>query len=205
MALIEFQRLVGNQIRMYKIIFFSFVATIACLSCKTAEKEIDHLDLAKQYYKALDDSDDSAMVFVLTDSLLTRETEYDYEQTFSLAQYEEWVKWDAVFEPTYEILSIEQEGDLVKTRISKNDKRIQFLHQGPIVTHQVIGFENNKITRIETTKYEVFNDTLFVKNREEFLGWMDQNHADLNDFIFDQTKEGGLRYLKAMELYNNRK
>lgn len=194
----------GNKTYMYRIVLFIFLMGMIGVSCKPSEKEIDQLDIAKQYYKALDDSDHAVIATLLTDSLLTRETEYDYEQIFSLDQYEEWVKWDAVFEPNYKILSIEQEDGKVKATVSKNDTRIQFLHEGPIITDQVFRFKDNKITSIETTKYVVFNDSLFVENRERFLGWMEKNHPDMNDFIYDQTPEGGLKYLKALELYTHR-
>ncbi|WP_073176537.1 hypothetical protein [Flagellimonas flava] len=190
---------------MHKILLIAFFIGIACVSCKTSEKEIDQLDITKQYYKALDASNHIVMSNLLTDSLLTRETEYDYEQVFTLDQYKEWVKWDAVFEPTYEVLSILKEDEIVKATVSKNDTRIQFLHGGSIVTNQVLRFSEDKIKSIETTKYVVFNDSLFVKNREEFLSWMEQNHPDLNNFIYDQTEAGGMKYLKAIELFTNRK
>ncbi|WP_438423283.1 hypothetical protein [Aquimarina macrocephali] len=190
---------------MNKIIVLSLLLAIGFISCKTSEKEIDKLEIAKQYYKALDNSDDSGIVTLLTDSLLTKEREYDYEQTFSLKEYVEWLKWDSVFDPTYEILQIELENGIVKAKISKIDKRIFFLHEEPIVTNQIIRFDSGKITRVETTKYVIFNDTTFVKNRSEFLNWIDKNHPELNGFIHDQTETGGLKYLKAIELYKNRK
>lgn len=135
---------------------------------------------------------------------MTRETEYDYEQTFSKNEYVEWLKWDAVFEPTYKILKIEQDNETVKAQVSKTDKRISFLHQEPIVTEQVFRFNNNKISSIETTKYVTFNDSVFVDNREKLLKWVENNHPELNGFIYDQTESGGMKYLKAIELYTNK-
>jgi hypothetical protein len=73
------------------------------------------------------------------------------------------------------------------------------------VTDQVIRFDGDRITSIETTKYIIFDDSIFVKNRDELLSWVDINHPELNGFINDQTKTGGMKYLKAIELYKNKK
>ncbi len=178
---------------------------IAFSSCKNSKKEIDQLEIAKQYYQVLDNSDHAGMATLIKDSILTIETEADYEQKFSQKEYIDWLKWDSVFEPTYKILDIEQENGAVKATISKIDKRISFLHEEPVVTRQVIRFDHDKIISIETTKYIIFNDTKFVKNREALLSWMEENHPDLNRFIYDQTEAGGLKYLKAIALYQNRK
>lgn len=178
---------------------------IEFVSCKNSETEIDKLEIAKNYFETLDKSNVSVMETFLLDSLLTKETEYDYEQTFSKNEYVEWIKWDSVFEPTYKVLEIEEENGTVKAKISKTDKRISFLHKEPIVTDQVLSFENDKITSIETIKYVIFNDSLFVANRDKFLNWINENHPELGGFINDQTESGGMKYLKAIELYESNK
>lgn len=189
---------------MNKIIILLLLLTLGFTSCKNSEKGIDKIEIAKQYYKALDNSDHSALASLLTDSLLTKETEYDYEQTFSLNEYVEWMKWDSVFDPQYKILEIEEKNGVIKARISKEDHRISFLHEEPIVTSEIIRFDKNKIKTIERTNV-LFNDSVFVKNRTEFLNWIDQNYPEWNGFIYDQTKNGGMKYLKAIERYKNEK
>ena len=199
------QRITEQQIQMNKIVNLTLLLLIGFICCKNSRKEIDKLEIAKNYYKALDSSDDLKITLLLTDSLVTKETKYDYEQIFSLKEYIEWLKWDAVFEPSYEILQMEQEDEIVKAKISKIDKRISFLHQEPIVTNQIIRFDNDKIISIETTEYVIFNDSTFVKNRDGIVSWIDENHPELNGFIHDQTETGGLKYLKAIDLYKNKK
>ena len=190
---------------MKKTIIFLSLLIIGMLSCKNPKKEISKLETAKNYYKVLDNSNIPVIATLISDSLLTKETEYNYEQTFSLQEYTQWLKWDSVFNPKYEILEIEQENGIVKAKISKIDKRIAFLHKKPIVTNQTIRFKNDRISSIETTKYIYFNDTIFVRNRDELVNWINKNHPELNGFIYDQTKKGAIKYLKAMELYKNKK
>ena len=190
---------------MNKTIVLLLLLTIGFISCKNSEKEIKKLEIAKKYYEVLDNSNISGIAPLLSDSLLTKETEYDYEQTFSLKEYVEWLKWDSVFDPTYKILEIERENGTVKAKISKMDQRIAFLHEEPIITNQVIRFDSDKIISIQTTEYLVFNDATFVIKRDELVNWIDKIHPELNGFINDQTKAGGMKYLKAIELYKNKK
>ncbi|RKR14249.1 hypothetical protein CLV91_0324 [Maribacter vaceletii] len=173
---------------------------IGFMSCKNYDEKIEKLTIAKEYYKALNNSNDVGIEILLRDSLLTKES--NYKQTFSIAEYKEWLQWDAIFEPTYITLDIKEENEVVKATISKMDKRILFLHEKPIVTKQTIHFKNTKISSIETTDYLDFKDTIFIKNRTKLLNWVSKKHPELDGFIYDQTKKGGQKYLKAIELYN---
>ena len=188
---------------MKKILMISALLAIMGTSCKRAEK-IDRLEIAQEYYRVLDESDEIGLMPLLADSILTKETEYNYEYTYAQRDYMQWLKWDSAFEPTYKVLEMVEENDRVKVRVSKMDKRIAFLHKEPFITNQILQFENDKIASIETIKYVNFNDSLFVKNRDELVNWIDQYHPELNGFINDQTEVGGMKYLKAMEYFQNK-
>lgn len=189
---------------MNKIILL-LVVTFTLLGCKNSEREVDKLDLAKKYYKFLDNSNTSGMLTLLGDSIVIRENEDNYEERFSQKGYINWLEWDAVFEPTYKIIEIKQDNEIVKAKISKIDKRLFFLHEEPMVWNEIIQFENGKITRIERLKYEVFDISRFVKNREELVRWVDDNHPELNGFLEAQTKSVAMKYLKAIALFQNQK
>ncbi len=191
-----------NKILIKKSIALSFFLIIGFTSCKTSEKKIDKLEIAKQYYKALDNSDGATMKILLADSLHTKETDYDYEQTLSHKEYIEWLKWDSIFDPEYKILEIEQENEIVNAKISKVDKRIRFLHEEPIVWSAVIRFNADKIISIER-KNAVFKDKTWERNRTKLLNWVDENHPELNGFLNEKTASAGMKYLKAIELYKN--
>ena len=178
---------------------------VGFMSCQSSEKEVGKLDMAKQYYKVLDNSDESGIVSLLSDSIVIRENEDDYEEVFSKKEYVEWLRWDSVFDPTYTILDIENKDGVVKAKLSKIDKRILFLHEEPMVWNELVRFDKNKIVKVERIKYDVFNVDKFLKNRGGFLKWIDENRPELNGIINDQTKPGGVEYLNAIELYKNNK
>lgn len=190
---------------MNKIVVFTLFMAIVLLSCKPSEKRIDKLKIAKEYYKALNVSNSSIMANLLGDSLIIIESEANYRETFSKKGYLMWVKWDSVFRPTYKVLEMEQENEIIKATISKIDKRISFLHKEPIVWNEILRFNDNKINRVERTNYKVFNAPKFVKNRDSLVNWIKENYLELDGFINEQTASGGIKYLKAMALYNAQK
>ncbi len=187
---------------MNKTTVLLLLLTIGIISCKSSKKEFDKLKIAKEFYIAIDNSNPSKTTELITERFTTIDD--GFEQKYSVNEYAEWVKWDSVFQPTYEILKIEKENGIVKAKISKMDKRISFLHHEPIVTDEIIQFEGNKIKNINRTSTS-FNVEKFVKNRDELVNWITENQPELNGFLNDQTKSGGMNYLKAIELYKNKK
>jgi hypothetical protein len=176
---------------------------VGLTGCVDTKPQIDKLQIAKQYYQALDQSDGSTMRGLLTDSLVTAIPAYDYEQVFLSDDYiGNWLKWDSVFEPTYEILEIDLVNGSVKATISKRDKRILFLLEEPFQTIETLRFRNNQIARVET-EYVNFKEALWEKNKNELLEWITVNHPELDGFIYDQTESGGMKFLKAIELYQS--
>ncbi|WP_405246802.1 hypothetical protein [Cellulophaga sp. Asnod2-G02] len=187
---------------MKKIIVLFLLLTIGFISCKNSEKNIDRVEIAKQYFKVLDNSDYSQMSDWFADSLKTIEGEHI--NTYSKNDYLEFLKWDSVFDPNYKILEIEQKDGIVYAKISKTDKRIFFLHEKPFITNQIVNFQKDKITSVETD-YLNFDYQNWEKNKNSLLSWIDKNHPELNGFINEQTEAGGKKFLKALELYKNKK
>jgi len=194
---------------MNKIIIFLLLLTIGVSSCKNSNKnkveESSKLEIAKQYYKALDNSDGAEMLNILGDSILIRENADNYEERFSKDGYTIWLEWDSVFEPSYKVFEIEEANEVVKAKISKIDRRIFFLTEEPMVWEEILHFENDKIVKVERIEYAVFNVEKILKNRDGLVNWIDENHEELSGFLFPQTKLGGMKYLKAIELYEQEK
>ena len=182
---------------------FYILVLLVVISCKDSKEETELVEITKKYYKVLDESDTFGIEPLIRDTIITRENEYNYEQKFSTKEYVEWLKWDSVFHPTYKINRIEQENNIVKVQISKTDKRISFLHKEPIITNQIVRFDKDKISHIETVEYVVYNDSLWLENRGHFLDWVNINYPEMNGVIYDQTKMGGIKYLELIELYEN--
>lgn len=164
-------------------------------------KSGSNIDVAKQYYSVLNNPNYSEAKRILADSILT--TEIAYKKVFLKTDYIEFLKWDAVFKPKYEVSNMEENQGTVKAIVSKIDKRVLFLHESPIIYKQIIQFKEDKIYSVETPEYINFNDTIFSRNRKKLLGWIKKNHPELDGFIHDQTKVGALNYLKAINLYSD--
>ena len=185
-----------------RLLIIAVIISSILYNCKKDRKS--NLEIAKTYYKALISSDQKMMQQLLLDSLYTVETDYDYEQTFSREQYAlNWLPWDAAFNPTYEILEINEDNNIVKATISKIDKRIEFLHHQPTIWKEEISFSEDRILKITRTNV-VFNASLWEENRNTFLSWVDEYHPELKGFIFDQTPEGAEKYLRAIQLFSNK-
>ena len=190
---------------MNKTITLLLLLTIGFVSCKDSKKEIDRVEITKQYFLALDESNSSKMKDLLADSLITSIPKYEYEIRYSKNDYVgKWLKWDSVFKPTYKVLEVNLENGIVKAKVSKVDKRILFFMQKPFLTNEILRFENDKIVKVET-EYLNFDEETWGKNRIGLLSWISENHPELKGFIDDQTEAGGKKFLKALELYKNRK
>ena len=165
---------------------------------------MDRLKITETYFAALNESNSSIMKGLLGDSLTTSIPKYEYEVRYSKNDYlENWLKWDSIFEPTYKILEMQMENGVVTAKVSKMDKRIRFFMQKPFLTNEILKFENNQISSIET-EYLNFDEDKWGKNRIELIRWISENHPELNGFIDDQTESGGQNFLKALELYQTR-
>ncbi|MFD0862588.1 hypothetical protein ACFQ1M_10275 [Sungkyunkwania multivorans] len=187
---------------MGKTIISLLLFAVVSISCNNAEKEIDKVEIAKQYFEVLDNSDYAKMSDWFADSLKTIEGEH--KSVYSKTEYLEFLKWDFVFDPDYEILEIEQKDGMVKARISKTDKRISFLHEKPFITNQTLRFQKDKIISVEID-YVNFDFPTWEKNKNRLLSWIDKNHPELNGSINDLTADGGMKLLQAIELYKDRK
>ncbi|WP_396602600.1 hypothetical protein [Algibacter sp. R77976] len=181
---------------MGKRIVFILILMVSFVSCK---KKTSNIVIAEMYYNVLNNSDYSKVPLLFPDSITTKEG--DYKKVFSQSDYIEFLKWDSVFKPKYKFLEINEKVDAVFVKVSQKDKRIIFLNEEPIITNQVFRFKEGKISSIEIIDYIVFNDTAFIRNRTKLLNWVKENHPELNGFLYNQTENGGLKFLKAIELY----
>lgn len=186
---------------MNKTIIPLLLFTIGMLSCKKPQNEIDRVEIAKQYFKSINNSNYSKISKLIADTIITIEGEH--KNTYSKKEYFEVLKWDSVFKPNYKIVTITKDNDIVKAKISKMGKRIAFLHEKPFVMNQTLSFQNNKIASIKTD-YLNFDYQTWDKNKSELLSWVKKHHPEQIRFITNMTVSGGVSYVKAIKLYKNR-
>ena len=167
-----------------------------------SSKETSHIATVKNYYSGFNNGDYKLIETQLSDSLTI--TEGDYVMNFTPETFETHFKWDSVFVPRVKIINIEQqENDLLVT-ISASSKRFEFLRNNPLVTKHLVHFTNGKISRIDNVDFINTDWKLWTEQKEGLTQWIVNNHKELDGFMIDQTLQGGLNYLKAIDLYTNR-
>ncbi|WP_159075822.1 hypothetical protein [Muricauda brasiliensis] len=158
--------------------------------------------MVREYYQALNNSDYAKVIGFFQDSI--RFNEMSYKRTFSKLEYRHLFEWDSVFHPKYEILELEEKGDELHLLVSKECERINFLHEGPFFTNEVFKIEGDAIHQIDVVEYVDFNDSLWTAKRESLVSWISEHHPELDGFIYDQTKEGAIKFKKAIDVFKNR-
>lgn len=167
-----------------------------------SSKEASHIATVKNYYSGFNNGDYKLIETQLSDSLTI--TEGDYVMNFTPETFETHFKWDSVFVSQVKIIDIEQqENDLLIT-ISASSKRFEFLRNNPLVTKHLVHFTNGKISRVDNVDFINTDWKLWTEQKEGLTQWIANNHKELDGFMIDQTLQGGLNYLKAIDLYTNR-
>jgi hypothetical protein len=154
------------------------------------------------YYQSLNDHTPESALKYLRDDITV--SEFDYAQ---VKDQEGWLNqflWDKAFLPEYSILEMKDSAGMVDAVVSKQCKRIRFLHDTPIVYRVLFEFKGNKISREHTYAYLDFDFEKWESRRESLVYWIDVNYPELSGFIYDQTITGAENYLKAIELYQAR-
>ncbi len=170
-------------------------------ACVTEHDQNKTQRLVNEYYNALTESDIDNTKRMFYDSVRIKDG--DYALTHSIDDYSNWLKWDSVFKPNYAIKTIEMFGDTAEITVSKSCKRTLYLNEGPVVTKERLILMDNKIYSLEVVAYISYNHEKWIGNREKLVNWIELNHPKLNGFIHDQSLNGGVNYVKAIELYEN--
>jgi hypothetical protein len=133
------------------------------------------------------------------DSILI--SEFDYILANSINDLRTNFQWDSVFNPHYEIVELTIIDKNMEALISKTCRRIRFLHDSAIVYKVNIDFENDKIKKMKTFDYKVFNFEKWQARRDTLVSWIDKNHPEISGFLTNQTLKGAQNYLEAIDLY----
>lgn len=177
-----------------KNILSLIIICIFC-SCSTSNKQ----KAVKSYYNAHNTGNIELLTNLLGDSVKSYEanilTSKGVNDLINL------FKWDVSFEPKYTILRMETYKDSIMVTVSKTCKRIEYLHDEPIVCATSFMLDDDKITRINTYEYQVFDFEKWSQRRDTLVNWSKLHHPELNDFIFDISPEGAQNYLTAIKQF----
>ncbi|WP_339629929.1 hypothetical protein [uncultured Maribacter sp.] len=97
---------------------------------------------------------------------------------------------------------IEKNNQVFATVASKSIKN-EFLKNNPLKCKFKISFESGKISKIEDFEYLGTDWNSWQSQRDSLVNWISKNHPELDGFVNDMTKKGSVKYVKAIELYEN--
>jgi len=183
--------------KRYFILFFLAALLIGCSEKPTPS------EIVTEYYDAFNSSDFNRIAAVIADSITIIDGEYVIP--YSVESFHKQFKWDSIFQPTYDIVELEDQKSQIIATVASSSKRYKFLENDPLICSFRISFDANKITMIEALEYTDADWNLWQANRDSLVNWTSRNHPELDGFIHDLTMDGAKNYLKAIDLYEKRK
>lgn len=185
---------------MKKYLFLSLL--LAFLSGCT-DKKLSHAEVVTNYYEAFNASDYQQVKQCITDSITIVEGEY--VMPYSRDSFHEQFKWDSIFQPTYEIIELQEQDNQIIATVASSSKRYAFLKNDPLTCQFQISFHSDKITRLVALDCPGADWSVWQTERDSLVSWIGANHPELDGFIHDLSMKGARNYLKAIELYQNRR
>ncbi|MEQ8907406.1 hypothetical protein [Ekhidna sp.] len=184
--------------KRYFILFFLTSLLTGC-----GNKGLTPRELVTEYYDAFNSSDFNRLTGVITDSITIIEGEY--VMPYSKESFHEQFRWDSIFQPTYKILELEEQDNQIIVTVASSSKRYKFLKNDPLTCQFRISFNSNEITKLESLDCPNADWNVWQTERDSLVNWTKKNNPELDGFIHDLTMNGAINYLKAIELYENRK
>ncbi|MDF1549341.1 MAG: hypothetical protein P1P88_16065 [Bacteroidales bacterium] len=175
---------------------------LVCLtiaSCTSRTNQISGEQLISNYFNGFNNANFNQISACVSDSILI--TEGDFIIAKSKKELYTNFQWDSVFLPKYQLIEIKTVKDGFETTVSKIDRRIKFLQDTSIIYKIIIHIIDNQIAKMQITDYLQFDFEKWQSRRDSLKVWTDSNHPELSGFLDVQTKEKGLKYLKAINLY----
>jgi len=180
------------------------IIIILCLSfligCNL--KKSTKIETAEKYFNARNSADFDVIRNLISDSLTI--IEGDYKMDYSLGSFYEVFKWDSVFQTTYEIIDIQQIDKKIKASIALSSIRNKFLKNERMTCKYILSFKDEKISIIESLDCENANWEIWENQVNSLVNWIEENHPELNGFIYDMTMNGAKNYVRAINLFESK-
>ncbi len=180
--------------------FYSFITLLFLMGC--GHQKPTHSQLVSQYYEAFDASGFDQLVPLIADSITIAEGQY--VTTYSRGEFYEHFKWDSVFQTSYQVVDLEDQGEQVVATVTSGSVRYQFLQNDPLTCRYNISFHSDKIVRIDVLDCSNADWNVWQTEVDSLVGWVHQYHPELDGFIHDLTMNGAIHYLQAIQLYQDR-
>ncbi|RMB58617.1 hypothetical protein EAX61_09760 [Dokdonia sinensis] len=180
-----------------------FLITALCIMLGCQQRTLSPEDAVTQYYNGFASGDYNEVKSVIDDSITL--VAGDYVMPFSKESYYEQFKWDSIFQPKYELVSIEKQNDDIIATTTLSTIKHKFLKNDPMSCSYKISFKEGAISRIQELNCPDADWKTWAQRRDSLLSWINQNHPELDGFINDLTMRGAQNYLKAIDLYTTRK
>ncbi len=189
---------------MNKLIKYGFFIIAFIYSCNYSSDKQSTDKIINTYFGGLNESNFKQIESCISDSLVTMEG--GFILTESRKDYYVHFQWDSVFSPKYNIINSKKISDnSVEVTLSKTCKRIKYLHDTATIYKARFDFANNHIIKIDNFELIYFDTLKWNSRRDTLVAWINKNYPGFNGFVYDQTLTGAQSYLKAIELYNNKK
>lgn len=176
---------------------FLIILLVLLIGCNNGK--LTHQETITRYYDAFDSSNYDEIKTLINDSITI--TSGDYFTSYNHESFYEFFKWDSMFNPTYEIIELEEQNNGIIATVSQENARNEYLKNNPLVYKVKISFDSGKIAKIEDLDYIDVNWEVWSQKRDSLVSWIRNNHPKLDGFVNDMTMMGSMNYLKAIEKY----
>lgn len=184
--------------KRYSVLLFCTIVIVGCCN-----KTLSRSEIVANYYHALNVSDFTQLKPLLADTLTIAEG--DYILSYPCEDFNEYFKWDSIFQPSYKIIELTEHGNEIIATLSLSSRRFEFLKNNPFTCRFRISFNEERITKLETIEYLDADWDTWNKQRDSLVNWININYPELDGFINDLTMKGAINYVRAISLYTNRK
>lgn len=180
------------------LILFSIL--YAFTGCKSQKPT--HQETVIQYYYGFSASDYDLIKSTIADRITI--TAGDYVMPYTQESYYEIFKWDSIFQTTYKLVKTEVQDGKVLASVTMSSIRNRFLKNPAMTCTYRVSFDKGLISKVEELECTDVDWSIWQREVESLVAWIDTNHPVLNGFIYDMSMVGAINYLKAIELYESR-
>ena len=175
---------------------------VTLLGCNNSSESLSNEEVIQKYFEGYSNGNFEEMAKLIADTIKT--IDVDFVLSKSRTELYNIFQWDSVFSPKYKVLEINPSDSATEATIWKTCKRIKFLHDTAIVCKYEFEFTDNKISKITTTDYVLFDFKKWQSRRDTLEKWINSNHEELKGYITDQSLKGAQNYVKAIDFYTNK-